>query len=46
MSGDDFEDEEHTTFVNYGGNERRNTRRNEDRVDRNVGNIKMKILHF
>ena len=41
-----FEDDEHVAFVNYGGNERRNTRRIEDRVDCNVGSIKMKIPHF
>ena len=46
MSGDDFEDEEPTIFATFGGNARRNIRRNEDRVDSNVGSIKMKIPHF
>ena len=27
MLGENFEDDKHTAFVNYGGNERRNTRR-------------------
>ena len=46
MLGDDFEDDEHATFVNYGGNERRNARRNKDRVNCNVRSIKIKIPHF
>ena len=36
MLGDDFEDDEHVAFVNYEGHERKNARRNEDRVDHNV----------
>ena len=46
MLGDDFEDDEHEAFVTYRGNERRNAKRDEDRLDRNVGSIKMKISHF
>ena len=46
MSRYDFEDEEPTTFATFGGNARRNVRRNEDRVDGNVRSIKMKIPHF
>ena len=46
MLGDDFEDVEHDAFVTYGRNERRNARRDEDRLDHNVGSIKMKIPHF
>ena len=40
MLGDDFEDVEHDAFVTYGRNERRNARRDEDRLDNNVGSIK------
>ena len=39
----EFEDEDPDVFVNYGGNERRNQRRNEERVDGNMGSIKMHI---
>ena len=46
MLGDDFKYDEHATFVNYGGNESKNARRKEDRVDHNVGSIKMKIPYF
>ena len=44
--GDGFEDDEPATFATFGGNARRNVRRNDDGVDRNVGSIKMKIPHF
>ena len=46
VSGDDFEDEEPIIFTTFGGKARRNIRSNEDRVDSNVGSIKMKIPHF
>ena len=46
MSRYDFEDEEPATFVTFGGNARRDARRNEDKFDRHMGSIKMKIPHF
>ena len=46
MLGDDYENDEPTTFVTFGGNARRNIRRNEDRADSNVGSIKIKIPYF
>ena len=46
MKGGEFEDEDPDAFVNYGGHERRNPRRNEERVDGNMGSIKMHIPQF
>ena len=42
----DFEDDEPNVFVNHRGNERRNPMRNKERVDSNMGSIKMNIPQF
>ena len=41
VMGGDFEDEDHDVFVNYGGHEKRNPSKNEEKVDSNMGSIKM-----
>ena len=43
VMGGEFEDEDPDAFVNYGGHERRNPRRSKERVDGNIGSIKMHI---